>query len=170
MAAALDIAQPNSGATATSHGTLVRCWMTLGAISVVTGGLVAALTGPLALWKGSWLAAYLVLVCGVPQHLMGRVATRWNAVRAGWFVLAMWNAGNIAVIAGTLLAAPYLVDAGGAFLLVVLIALLRTLLRRQPSDAIVLSHGVWRWLVIALLSALIVSVPIGLVLAHLRAG
>lgn len=169
MAAALDVVPPSGGVTATPYGTLARWWMALGATSVVAGGLVAALTGPLALWKGSWLAAYPVLVCGVPQYLMGRAATRRNAVRAGWFVLAMWNAGNVAVIAGTLLASPYLVDAGGAFLLVVLIALLRALLRSQPSDAIVFRR-VWRWLMIALLSALIVSVPVGLVLAHLRAG
>lgn len=170
MAAALEVTQPSGGVTATSYGTLARWWMTLGAMSVVAGGLVAALTGPLGLWKGSWLAAYLVLVCGVPQYLMGRAAARWSLVRTGWFVLAAWNAGNVAVIAGTLVASPYLVDAGGALLLVVLIALLRALLRSQPSDAVVFTRRAWRWLMIALVSALIISVPVGLLLAHLRAG
>ncbi len=35
------------------------------ALSVIVGGLVAAVAGPLGLAQGSWLAAYLVLVCGV---------------------------------------------------------------------------------------------------------
>jgi len=42
-----------------------RAGYTLGAALVVVGGLVAAVTSPLALAKGSWLAAFLVLVCGV---------------------------------------------------------------------------------------------------------
>lgn len=153
-----------TGATM-SHATPARWWLILGSTCVVGGGLVAALTGPLVLSKGSWLAAYLVLVCGVAQYLIGRAP-----VRAGWFALAMWNAGNIAVITGTLLTSPYLVDAGGVLLLVVLIALLRELLRRRTSDAIVSMRAWQRWLMVAVVSALIVSVPIGLVLAHLRAG
>jgi hypothetical protein len=40
----------------------------VGASCVVLGGLVAAFTGPLQLTDGSWLAAYLVLVCGEAQY------------------------------------------------------------------------------------------------------
>lgn len=170
MAASLDIAHSNGGASNVSYGTCARWWMTLGATSVVAGGLVAALTGPLALWKGSWLAAYLVLVCGVPQYLMGRTATRGNAIHAGWLALVTWNTGNLAVIAGTLRTAPYLVDAGGALLIVASILLLLALLRNQPSDTIASRVGAWRWLMIVVLSIVIISVPVGLVLAHFRAG
>ncbi|MCE5292393.1 MAG: hypothetical protein LLG14_24605, partial [Nocardiaceae bacterium] len=46
----------------------------LGMSQVILGGLVAAVTRPLALTHGSWLAAYLVLVGGVAQYTMGRVA------------------------------------------------------------------------------------------------
>lgn len=136
---------------------------------MVLGGLVAAVTGPLTLSKGSWLAAYLVLVCGVPQHLMGRATDGGGAARAGWWLLACWNIGNAAVIAGTLLGSAYLVDAGGLLLLLSLVAVLRALLRPRADVAAGIG-GVQRWLLITLLLVLVVSIPIGLVLAHLRSG
>jgi len=140
----------------------------LGAGLVVLGGLVAAVTGPLDLAKGSWLAAYLVLVCGAAQVAMGRSPIRSvRAPRTGWLLLAGWNAGNAAVIAGTLIAQPFLVDAGGALLLVVLAVLLVGTLRRSPDGGG--RHPAIRWTFAALLIVLIVSIPIGLVLAHLRA-
>ena len=48
-----------------------------GAASIVLGGLVAAVTGPLELEHGSWAAAYLVLVSGVAQWVMGE-ARSWR--------------------------------------------------------------------------------------------
>jgi len=144
-------------------------WLTgIGAGLVVLGGLVAAATGPLALAKGSWLAAYLVLVCGVAQAAMGRVPSRSvRSPRSGWALLAGWNAGNAAVIAGSLVSQPVLVDAGGLLLLVVLVVLLVDTLRRSPDDDA--GRRAARGLFAALLLVLIVSIPIGLVLAHLRA-
>ena len=88
----------------------------LGAPSVVAGGVVAAVTGPLELDKGSWLAAYLVLVSGVSQFVIGqapaRLAVRPISSRWAWSLVASWNLGNAAVISGTLLALPQLVDVG----------------------------------------------------------
>lgn len=170
MVATLHTIPPSDDPTAASVGWLPRWWMTLGATSVVVGGLVAAVTGPLVLSKGSWLAAYLVLVCGVPQYLMGRVTAHWGVVRAGWLLLVSWNVGNAAVLAGTLLAVRWLVDAGGMFLLVPLIVVLRALLGRPlPGDVVKISE-LWRWLLIVFLFALVISIPIGLVLGHVRAG
>lgn len=170
MVATLHTIPPSDDPTAASVGWLPRWWMTLGATSVVAGGLMAAVTGPLALSKGSWLAAYLVLVCGVPQYLMGRVTAHRGVVRAGWLLLVSWNVGNVAVLAGTLLAVRWLVDAGGVFLLAPLIVVLRALLHRQPPGDVVGLSGLWRWLLIVFLFALVISVPIGLVLGHVRAG
>lgn len=141
----------------------------LGAGFVLLGGLVAAVTGPLSLERGSWLAAYLVLVCGAAQYAIGH-APRWlgRSPEAAdvWTRLAGWNAGNLAVVVGTLATAPYVVDAGGIVLLVVLALLLREALRRPAEDA-----SVWgrRWYAAALV-VLVVSVPVGLALAHLRAA
>ncbi len=50
----------------------------LGALFIVLGGLVAAVTGPLDLVQGSWLAAYLVLVCGVAQFAIGTMQAAQN--------------------------------------------------------------------------------------------
>lgn len=144
--------------------------MALGAAFDVLGGVTSAVTGPLDLPKGSWVSAYLVLVCGVPQYLMGRVTIRHQGRRSGWLLLAGWNLGNAAVVAGTLLTAPYVVDVGGALLLVSLIAVLWALLSRQPAGAARTISGAPRWLLVAVLLILIISIPIGLVLAHVRAG
>lgn len=155
---------------------LSRWLMALGGGFVLLGGAVAAVTGPLALAKGSWLAAYLVLVCGVPQYVGGRVTAARQLGRAGWVLLAGWNLGNAAVVAGTLLSAPYVVDLGGAILLVPLLLLLWAALRHSdpegaaPGTVTGFGGRAGRWLLIALLVVLIVSVPIGLGLAHVRAA
>lgn len=156
---------------ADAHRRPTALWsMILGGALVIAGGLVAAVTSPLGLPKGSWLAAYLVLVGGVPQYIVGRAAVAWRRERTGWSVLALWNVGNAAVIAGSLLSQPYLVDAGGVLLIAALVALLGAVWRRQTPGIPALTTGAWRWLVIAALAILIASVPVGLVLAHLRAG
>lgn len=155
--------------------TLDRRWaaapfVTLGTGCVVAGGLVAAATAPAPTTHASWAAAYLVLVAGVAQVALGlgqavltpqapsrgRVAAR----------LAAWNAGNAAVLGGTLAGVLPLVDLGGA-LLVIGLALLAPAVRggarRHTRSARWALHG-FRLLVLLLL----VSVPIGLLLA--RAG
>ena len=142
----------------------------LGAAQVVIGGLVAAVTGPLQLPHGSWLAAYLVLVGGVAQYAIGR-APSWLGLaasrRAGWAELVGWNLGNIAVVAGTFITVPALVDVGGGLLAVVLVLLLRDALRRRGEP---IGPSWARWGYAAMLVVLLVSIPIGLVLAHVRAG
>lgn len=144
----------------------------LGAGFVLLGGLVAAVTEPLELAKGSWLAAYLVLVCGVPHYLIGRVVAQFQVERAGWVLLATWDLGNVAVVVGTLTAAPYIVDTGGLILLVPLLFLLWIVTRRKRGQGVATGRreAVWRWMLAVFIIALIVSIPVGLVLAHLRAA
>jgi hypothetical protein len=136
---------------------------------VVLGGLVAAVTAPLALAHGSWLAAYLVLVCGVAQWAMGR-ARAWRdpslPARRGraWTQVAAWNLGNAVVIAATLLGRPVLVDLGSALLVVaLLIALFAAPARGAAGLARVAS-----WAYRALLVVLAVSIPVGILLSSLR--
>lgn len=137
----------------------------VGTAQVVAGGLVAAVTSPLDLAKGSWLAAYLVLVGGVAQCAIGRAqavlsasstpAKRWE------MQFASWNIGNLLVVVGSLTSEPYVVDVGGLLLLPALvIAVLAT--RRTPPSLLV-----WGYRAVLLLLA--VTMPIGLVLAHVRA-
>jgi hypothetical protein len=139
--------------------------LTVGAACIIGGGLVAAVPDPLDLAKGSWLAAYLVLVAGVAQVVL---AAQDDMLRPGnsderrqWVTLALWVAGNGAVVVGTLLRQPFVVDAGGVALLV---ALVLAWLRTRGSRARPLA-----WAFRAVFAVVIVSVPVGLVLAHLRA-
>lgn len=135
-----------------------------GVFFVILGGIIAAVTSPMELYRGSWLAAYLVLVCGVAQAAMGRAQESLpsrTVPRVAWrWQFLGWNAGNALVIAGTLRQTLPLVYAGGLLLLAVI-----------ATAAWVLRGGVtrnWGWLYAALLVILAVSIPTGLVLAHLR--
>jgi len=150
----------------------------LGSAAVVAGGLVAAVTGPLALARGSWAAAYLVLVCGVGQLAMAAArllapavadgpadapAAQARSARRGWQQLGTWNLANALVIAGTLAAprvSPWIVDIGGlGCVAAVVLAWLQA--RTLPRG---FSSGAYR----ALLALLAVSIPVGLLLTHLR--
>ncbi|HET8779152.1 MAG TPA: hypothetical protein VFM66_03700 [Agromyces sp.] len=143
-----------------------RVGFALGAALIVAGGLVAAVTSPLALAKGSWLAAYLVLVCGVAQCVLARQGRTSRATDAAARRLRLslvgWNAGNALVIVGVLTAMPIVVDVGGILLLAVLIAALVATRQHAASARLVLYR-------IALV-LLIVSIPVGLILAHVRAA
>lgn len=136
----------------------------LGGIAIVLGGLVAAVTGPLDWGKGSWVAAFLVLVVGVAQYAMGRMRPADpRPDRSGWAQLAGWDIGSLLVIAGTLVATPVLVTVGSALLAVALaLALLADL--RAPERA-----RTWvTWGYGAMLIVLLVSIPVGAILSHLR--
>lgn len=141
--------------------TSARALTALGALGVVVGGLVAAFTGPMDWTKGSWAAAYLVLVVGVAQYVMGRFrAVDARDDRAGWVQLAGWNLGSALVIGGTLVTTPLLVDLGSLLLVVALVLALRAQARGLPPAAVLAYRG--------LLLVLAVAIPIGMVLSHLR--
>ncbi|MGH3404607.1 MAG: hypothetical protein ACRDRJ_19210 [Streptosporangiaceae bacterium] len=134
----------------------------------MAGGLVAAATAPAASELGSWAAAYLVLVAGLAQVALGAgqalLAPGGPARRAVGVELIGWNAGNAAVLAGTLLGWTWLADLGGA-LLVVALALVTWQLRgavRQPAWPV----RAYR----ALVALILVSIPVGLVIAHFQPG
>lgn len=141
-------------------------FLVIGASCVVAGGLVAAATGPLRLEHGSWAAAYLVLVGGVAQIALGTaqraLAPRLPSTPVIVTELAAWNFGSAAVIAGTLVRVPLIVDVGGGLLVVALGLMMRTVRgsASRPRRAL--------WTYRTALAVLLVSIPIGLVLAHLR--
>lgn len=138
-----------------------------GTVSVVAGGLVAAVTGPTEWSDGSWVAAFLVLVAGVAQLGIG-AGQAYLAVTARTlaFVAAqavMWNVGCATVIAGTLLSSPATVAVGSAPLVAVLLlsmVAIRDQFGAQRSVALVGYR--------LLLLVVLVSVPIGLALAFTR--
>jgi len=134
-----------------------------GTACVVAGGLVAAAVAMAPSELGSWAAAYLVLVGGVAQVALGAgqalLAPRSPGRRAVAAELAGWNAGNGAVLAGTLLGATWLADAGGVLLAAVLVLALAAVRGavRQPSWPLHLYR--------ALVALVLVSIPVGLVIA-----
>ncbi len=139
---------------------------------IVAGGLLAAVTGPLDLGQGSWAAAYLVLVGGIGQLGLGwvpGVLGRPTDGTSAWAVMLAWNLGNALVIAGTLAGLTLGVDAGSVLLVLALVLALVALTgwRREVPAA-----DRWRrrlgWAYLALLVLLAVSIPVGIVLAHLR--
>lgn len=135
------------------------------ALSVLAGGLIAAVTGPLALTQGSWLAAYLVLVCGVGGFGIGTMQGRTTAgLPPVWArtQLGGWFGGNAAVIVGSLSALPLGVDVG----VVLLEGALVIALIRSPGIAEIGQLRGWGYR--ALLLVLILSAPIGSVLSHVR--
>ena len=82
-----------------------------------------------------------------------------------------WYLGNTAVVVGSLLSFPLLVDLGGVVLLVPLVIMLWIALQqgRIAGSTRSRSAEIGRLLLMAALVIMIFSIPVGLVLAHIRA-
>jgi hypothetical protein len=137
-------------------------------VLIVAGGAVAAVNSAAPFGHGSWLAAYLVLVGGVSQVVLGagRLALHAPPLTRGLppAQLALWNIGSLAVPAGVLGDAPMLVTAGSAALLCALAlfaAEARGLRREVRGRAVVY---------LAIVVALAMSVVIGSALADAAPG
>ena len=134
-----------------------------GAVSIVLGGLVAAINSATPFDHGSWLAAYLVLVAGVSQLVLGIGSLALLANRPSpattRMQLGLWNLGNVAVAGGVFAGAPAVVVAGSAALLVALASFAISVGRgRRDARGWVLAYH-------ANVIALAVSVGIGCALA-----
>src|SRR3954467_3009367 len=135
----------------------------LGGAAIVGGGLVAAVNSAAPFPHGSWLCAYLVLVAGVSQILLGIGAyvlpVHQAPATTERLQVALWNLGNIAVAAGVLGNAPVAVGAGSGALLVALGSFALCVGRGR--------QGVRRWVVAyhGTVATLAVSVGIGCALA-----
>lgn len=134
--------------------------------AIILGGLIAAVTDPVDLYRGSWTAAYLVLVVGASQVAMGAALNIHNAQtqRWAWTQFGCWNTGSATVILGTLSGSPEIVTAGSIFLVVALALALnatRKLSANIPGRPWILAHRV-------MLGALALSIPVGIALSYLR--
>ncbi len=141
-------------------------FLATGAAAIVAGGLVAAVSGPFGLDNGSWLAAYLVLVAGVAQIVLGcgqaAIAAAEPPRRLVVAQFLAWNLAAAAVVLGTFLAVPPLTSAGGAMTVLTLAMLLRgTLPARDGARALAAAYR-------SLVLVVLVSTPIGLLLAWIR--
>jgi hypothetical protein len=125
--------------------------------------MVAAVTAPAPTEHSSWTAAYLVLVAGVAQIGLGGglalVPRHVPPVRWLRAQLLLWNVGNAAVVVGTLGGWLPLTDVGGLMLVATLLA--AGWVTRFPRIRR------WQWVCLrGALVLLLVSVPVGLVLAR----
>lgn len=137
-----------------------------GCAAIVAGGLVGAATAPSPSEKGSWAAAYLVLVAGVASIGLGfgqaALSTAPLSTRIVGAETIGWNAANAAVIAGTLANVGSLVDIGGILLALTLVMFAT---RVRGGEA---TFGGRRWpayVFRGLVVVLLISIPIGLELA-----
>ncbi|MQA73742.1 MAG: hypothetical protein GEU88_05255 [Solirubrobacterales bacterium] len=91
---------------------------------ITAGGIVAAVNSAVPFERGSWLAAYLVLVGGVSQVILGAGGLALHACEPRERLiarqLALWNLGSLAVPLGVLTDAAAVVSAGSAALLAAL--------------------------------------------------
>jgi hypothetical protein len=146
----------------------VRPFVVVGFLSTIVGGVTAAVTRPTGFELGSWLAAFLVLVGGVAQIALG-IGQAWlsdqppspASLRAE---VITWNVGMAATIAGSLLAAPAVTTLGGVVFAVALCVFLRSVPRSGASPR--WARLLYRWLV----AVVLLSTPVGLVLAWIRHG
>lgn len=157
-----------SPVTTRQRWRVIAPFAVVGSGGVVLGGLVAAVTGPLKLSSGSWLAAFLVLVVGVAQIAFGAgrglLPTALPLPRRVWTEVVAWNLGNLLVIVGTLAQSVWLVAFGS---LVVLAALVLF------AEAVTVRDAAYRRLAAAyrvLVVFLAVSVAVGMVLSLVRHG
>lgn len=153
---------PNSTPLPSSHSAPSAAGMAIGVACIILGGLIAAITGPLQLEKGSWVSAYLVLVAGVIQYALAIQEKILDApqqpVGRLWTRNLLWTAGNAVVILGAFTDLQFFVGLGGLALIAVLVmCLLHTKGARRQGLA---------WLARALYLVVVLSVPVGLVLTQ----
>ena len=140
----------------------------IGGASLISGGLISAVSAGAPSYTASWAVAYIVLVAGVAQLVLGIGQAQLAAKRPSAAVVAgeaiALNLANAAVLLGTLIAAPALTYLG-AGLLVVALAIFVWAARGTRT------HN--KWLLYAfriMIAVLAVSAPIGLLIARARAG
>lgn len=143
-------------------------FLVLAVASVVAGGMVAAASAHAPTEHPVWASAYLVLVTGVAQIglVLGRVLLTPNAPRASalWRDLGIWLLGNVGVLVGTLTDRVWLVDVGGVLLVVALALCIWAVRAHTRADHPRLQTVLWLYRLVVVV--LLVSIPIGLILAR----
>lgn len=142
-------------------------FLAIGGLCVIAGGFVAAVTAHAPSQKATWAAAFLVLVAGVAQILLG-AGQAWLAEQRPsprWLIgeLTAWNIGNAAVIVGAVARVTPVTDLGGVLLVVALVLLLMAVRGSRRRGWLLALYRV-------LIAIVLVSIPVGLVLAEVRAA
>lgn len=143
-------------------------FIVIGALGILCGGLLSAISAAAPTYLASWAVAYLVLVVGFAQLLLGigqdQLAVRRPSAGLVAAEVLSFNLANLAVLVGSLTTAVVLTWTGAA-LMVVAMALFIWAARGSASRHRWLLH-----LFRAMIVVLLVSAPIGIILAHSRMG
>jgi hypothetical protein len=162
------------------HGSAARAWLRpfliAGVACIVAGGLLAAATAYVTTQKTAWATAYIVLVGGMAQVALG-AAVAWLAPtasrRLAWWAFAGWNLGNAGVLGGQLGGVLLLTDLGTVVLVASLVAVLVAARSRRGAPGRAAGspspHPSVLWAFRGLVVLLAVTMPIGVILAHLGA-
>lgn len=145
---------------------VARPFVVIGAIAIIAGGLVAAVSRPTDFEIGPWLAAFLVLEAGVAQIALGAgqawLAEPCPSSRQVGIELVAWNLGVVATMVGTLASTPLVTTIGGAATVVALVLFGGRVVGAGPGP---------RWArntYVGLVAFVLVSTPVGMVLAWTR--
>jgi len=137
----------------------------LASLGIIGGGLLSAVTAHSPTQSASWASAYLVLVVGVASGGLGygllTLAPQPATPLRTWVEFLTWVLGNAGVLVGTLTTPAGWVEVGSALMVYTLVSVVLGV-RGGPG------RGVIRWLFITLVSVVAVSIPVGVLLSHLR--
>lgn len=135
----------------------------LGTIAVVGGSLLSAALAPTPSYDGNWAVAYIVLVGGVAQIVLGVGQTAVTGGHIQRVTVAvqvlLWNLGVAATVVATIANIPWLLYVAALAQAAVIVIFL-VLTRRGGQRALT-----WALRIIALL--LVISIPTGIVLQAL---
>jgi hypothetical protein len=174
----------------------LRPFLIAGVACIIGGGLLAAATAYVTTQKTAWATAYVVLVGGMAQVALG-AAVAWLAPTAprryAWWAFTGWNLGNAGVLTGQLAGILILTDIGTVILVAALVTVLvavRSHRRVAPNTEPISTastpqtglgdelehyiplaspHPGVLWAFRGLVILLAVTMPIGVILAHLGA-
>lgn len=143
-------------------------FLVIGGLGILAGGFLSAISAAAPSYLASWAVAYLVLVVGFAQLLLGigqdQLAVRRPSTGLVAAEVLAFNLANVAVLVGSLTSIVVLTWIGAA-LIVVAMVLFIWAARGGGSR-----HRWLLYLFRAMVVILLVSAPIGIVLAHSRMG
>lgn len=141
-------------------------FVVIGTLCIVAGGMLAAVTAHSPTQQATWAAAFLVLVVGVAQAALGAgQALLASGVPSRSVIgteLLAYNIGSLLVLVGTLSGRLVLLDAGSVLLALALVLFFR------GASGMGTRHGRLLLLYRVLVAIVLLSIPVGLLLAHRR--
>ncbi|MDN5880579.1 MAG: hypothetical protein ACTHWW_00790 [Arthrobacter sp.] len=143
-------------------------FLVIGGLGMLLGGLFSAISAASPSYLAAWAVAYLVLVVGVAQVVLGlgqaRLAVKTPSEGFVSAEVLTYNLANIAVLGGSMFSLTLLTWIG-AGLIVVAMGLFIWAARGAASE-----QRWWLYGYRAMIVIILVSAPIGIILANSRMG